>query len=58
MLCGNLGGHMTFAREAAGDSWRLIAAGAAMPVGEWPAVLARCRVHSLQPLALFFDSAW
>ena len=57
MLCGHKGAHGTFAREAGADAWRLYdAPPPAAAVGDWPAVLAACRVKRLQPLALFYDA--
>ena len=55
VLCGHKCAHGTFAKEAGADSWRLYD-GPPANVGDWPAVLAACRVKRLQPLALFYDT--
>ena len=58
MLCGHKGAHAAFAKEAGADFWRVFDGPGPAVVGDWPAVLAQCRVRRLQPLALLFDAAW
>ncbi len=54
MQCRYAKGHATFSRDVGTDSWRLFGS-PSVAIGEWPAVLTQCRLHSLQPLTLFYD---
>ena len=58
VLCGGGARFSAFARDAGGEQWRLHDDSGARPAGDWAAVLTQCRLARMQPLVLFYDSAW
>ena len=56
MLCGHRGAQCAFSRQPGSDSWRMYSSSTLhMGVLEWPAVLAQCRMKTLQPTVLLYD---
>ncbi|CAK0744637.1 hypothetical protein CVIRNUC_001563 [Coccomyxa viridis] len=56
MLCGHRGAQCAFSRQPGSDSWRMYSSSTLhMGALEWPAVLAQCRMKTLQPTVLLYD---
>ena len=56
MLCGHRGSQCAFSRQPGSDSWRMYSTSTLhMGLLEWPAVLAQCRMKTLQPTVLLYD---
>ena len=56
MLCGHRGSQCAFTGQPGTTSWRMYSTSTLhMGLLEWPAVLAQCRMKTLQPTVLLYD---